>query len=192
MKIEVESDAWADSPIESKLWLCEVLENHVPDFGYDPVVWILAGWYGMTAFLLRVRGFRASVIRSFDVDPTCERIADLINNHWLIQDWAFKSFTQDCTGICYEDGCYGPLPDIIINTSAEHFPDTGWFQNIPDGKFVAIQSNNMPEGDGHISLIHCREDMIRNFPMRDVYYYGERKFIYPDKTFTRFMVVGRK
>ena len=73
----VDKDAFSSGQIGSKIWLCEELEklNWSSELTY-----IYGGWHGITAFLLLSRGkFQVKKIRSLDLDPTCEAIAEMIN-----------------------------------------------------------------------------------------------------------------
>ena len=138
----VDKDAFSSGQIGSKIWLCKELEklNWSSELTY-----IYGGWHGITAFLLLSRGkFQVKKIRSLDLDPTCEAIADMINENWVWQEWKFKAFTQDCNN--YE-GQYG---DLIINTSTEHFETMDWFDKIKPGTRVVLQGNNMPHDDHRI------------------------------------------
>jgi len=139
MNISVNKDAFSSGQIGSKIWLCEELEK----VGWtSDLTYVYAGWYGITAFLLLSRGnFQVNRIRSLDIDPSCEAIADMINENWVFREWKFKAFTQDCNN--YE-GQYG---DLIINTSTEHFESMDWFNNIKSGTRVILQGNNMPHDD---------------------------------------------
>jgi len=181
----VDNDAFSSGQIGSKIWLCEELEKH-----YDSVdhVWIYGGWYGMTAFLLNSRGnLRIGQIRSYDVDPACEPVADMINENWVYQTWKFKAHTQDCNTLDLDWGC----PDLIINTSTEHFESLDWWANIPKGVVVALQGNNMPHED-HRTYSNSLEDFVASFPVSTLLFRGEKEFSYPTWKFTRFMLIGVK
>ena len=92
--MNIDKDAFSSGQIGSKIWLCEELEKigWQSDFTY-----IYGGWHGITAFLLLSRGiFNVNRIRSIDIDPSAEPIADMINENWVWQEWKFKSFTNDC------------------------------------------------------------------------------------------------
>ena len=52
-----------------------------------------------------------------------------INENWIWQDWAFKAYTQDCNQIIPDQ----TVPDLIINTSTEHFKNLNWWNNIRMG-----------------------------------------------------------
>ena len=181
--LNVDRDAFSSGQIGSKIWLCEELER----LGWRScLTYIYGGWYGVTAFLLLSIGkFIVDKIRSLDIDPRCESVADMINENWVWQDWKFKAFTQDCNN--YEDQ-YG---DLVINTSTEHFDSMDWFDRIPKGTRVVLQGNNMPHEDHHIHS-SCLQDFIDQYPLSELDYSGEREFVYPTWAFTRFMIIGKK
>jgi len=111
----------------------------------------------------------------------------MINENWVWQDWKFKAFTEDC------NKSITSLRDIdlIINTSTEHFDSMDWWDNIPKGKPVVLQGNDMPHEDHHV-YSSCLDDFIKMYPMSSLDYSGEKEFIYPDWRFKRFMIIGEK
>jgi hypothetical protein len=184
-KMSLAYDAFSNGQVQSKLWLCETLEevNHIP----NPTIWILGGWYGIQGFLLLSRNnIDIKEIRSFDADPECQPIADKINNNWEIQQWKFKALTQDCNTLDYTN-----TPDIVINTSTEHFDSIKWFDNIPSGTLVCLQGNNMNHED-HSSECESLDDFVKSYNLTDVKYVGEKEFSYPTWSFKRFMLIGTK
>jgi len=181
MNMLVNKDAFSNGQIDSKLWLCDELER----LGWSSdLTYIYAGWYGITSFLLLSRGkFQVNRIRSLDIDPACEAVADMINENWVFKEWKFKAFTQDCNN--YE-GQYG---DLVINTSTEHFDSMEWFSRLPQGTRVILQGNNMPHDD-HVIHSNTLEDFINTYPLSSIAYKGEKEFVYPDWSFTRYMIIG--
>jgi len=181
--MEVDKDAFSSGQIGSKIWLCEELEEI---FESVDNIYIYGGWYGLTSFLLKSRNkIKVKTVRSFDLDPACELVADMINENWVYQDWQFKAFTKDCNKIIPDN------VDLIINTSTEHFHNDQWFQNIPKGTCVALQGNNMPHDDHHITtkdLFH----FCNQFPLSKIYYKGQKDFVYPNWQFSRYMIIGEK
>ena len=178
-------DAFSSGQIGSKIWLCEELERL-----FDRVdhIWIYGGWHGITAFLLKSRGnIEVDKIKSWDIDPECERIADVINENWVWQDWAFKAYTGDCNELQPAPG----LPDLIINTSTEHFESRQWWDRIPRGTMVALQGNDMPHDDHHVHSSSLT-DFARSFPLSITYFVGQKDFDYTTWKFSRFMVIGKK
>lgn len=181
--MHIDKDAFSSGQISSKVWLCKELEklNH-----QSIETWIYGGWYATTAFLLLSReNYQVTRIRSFDADPTCEPIADMINENYLWQNAKFKAYTQDCNTI---DEVYA---DCIINTSTEHFESNEWFENIPLGTLVVLQGNNMNHDD-HESVCTSLEHFKCMYPLSETLYEGELEFTYPKWSFTRYMTIGRK
>ena len=176
-------DAFSNGQIDSKLWLCQTLETYRWS---SKLTRIYGGWYGILAFLLLSRGkFKVGRIESYDVDPTCEAIADMINENWVIKEWQFKAHTNDCSQLLPGN------PDLIINTSTEHFDTMDWFNNIPNGTRVILQGNNMPHDD-HCVHSATLADFVAQYPLSEITYQGSLDFTYPDWKFTRYMVIGVK
>ena len=182
MNFVLDKDAFSSGQVRSKIWLCEQLEK---------LRWkseetaVYGGWHGILSFLLLSRGnFKVSRIRSYDRDPSCQPIADMINENWVWQEWKFKAFTQDCETL----KCSA---DLIINTSTEHFDSDQWFQNITRGTRVILQGNNMTHDD-HLVKSLSLEDFIKSYPLTKIKYQGQLDFQYPDWSFSRYMVIGIK
>jgi hypothetical protein len=183
--LNVNKDAFSSGQIGSKLWLCEELENL---FDTIDSIWIYGGWYAVTAFLLNSRNnIKIEYIRSYDVDPACAEVADMINENWVYQNWKFKAQTQDCNKLEVDQSG----PDLIINTSTEHFESMDWWNNIPKGTTVALQGNNMIHDDHHVHSTSLKK-FVAQFPVSKTLYKGEKEFVYPDWRFTRYMLIGVK
>jgi len=178
-------DAFSNGQIESKIWLCENLERICTVS--NPKIWILGGWYAVTAFLLLSRNnMPIGNLRSFDIDPECQPVADKINNNWEIQQWKFKAFTADCNLLDYRDP-----PDIVINTATEHFDSVEWFDRIPRGTLICLQGNDMNHDD-HYSHFQSLEQFKNCFPLCPILFEGEKQFVYDTWGFTRYMIIGVK
>jgi len=189
------ADAYSTGQIKSKLWLVENLPN---DLG---LVFICAGWYGTLANLMfdNCRD-KFDKIRSFDMDPSCYKIADTINRPWVIDGWQFKSSTLDIHNMSYPtrhrtyraNGTHVDLtemPDTIINTSCEHIDNFNqWYSNIPKGKTVILQSNNYFELEEHINCSQSLSEFIDSAPMSKIIYQGTLSL---DK-YDRYMLIGIK
>jgi len=186
----VNTDAFSVAQMQSKLWLIERLERTLEEYeinedGYR--IWILAGWYGLTNLLIRVRNrIKVLEIRSFDIDPFCEHMADSINNLWVYRGWEFKAHTLDINQLEYK-----PAPDVVINSSVEHMKSNDWWTNIPNGTFVCLQASDM-EDDDHINKFENSRDLLAAYPISELYYEGVKRFEFEDKTFNRSMIMGIK
>jgi hypothetical protein len=179
----INADSFSSGQIGSKLWLCEELEKLN---WKSSLTWIYGGWYAITALLLLSRrNFEVSKIVSFDIDPECEPIADMINENWVWQEWKFKAQTADCSTLIPSKA------DLIINTSTEHFDSMDWFNNIPKGTRVILQGNNMSHDD-HVVHSDTIDSFVKQYPLDNYSFIGTKEFVYPTWSFSRFMVIGIK
>jgi hypothetical protein len=111
----------------------------------------------------------------------------MLNENWVWQEWAFKAYTGDCNELQPAVSC----PDMIINTSTEHFDKLDWWHNIPEGMIVVLQGNNMIHDD-HCVDFDCLDKFKETFPLSETYYSGQLDFKYETGGFSRYMVIGKK
>ena len=203
-EIEIDGDCFSRGQLQSKLWLVEELEKLDLKLG---VVFLCAGWYATLATMI----FESKLdqtdleIRSFDLDPTCARIAETFNKHWLTQKWKFKASTHDIMDFKFDPN-YGAgayywntdasnrviqmkdIPDTFINTSCEHIPNfKEWYAKIPEGRLVILQSNNFFEVEEHVNCVSNIDDFIEMAPMSELMYSGSIDL----PKYKRFMLIGR-
>jgi hypothetical protein len=190
------SDALSWGQLKSKRWLVSELEKLNLDLG---TIFLCAGWYATLAAMLFDSSCKIDKIRSFDIDPSCERIAETINRERVKNSWKFKAGTLDIQNLIYEnfsyithryDGSKLELTDsanTIINTSCEHIQNFDvWYNKIPSGKIVILQTNNFTEIEEHVNCSNSLEEFRIQTPMSIVLYEGE--LILPD--YTRYMRIG--
>ena len=197
---EFNADCFSRGQLQSKLWLAAKLKKCNIDLG---TVFLCAGWYATLATMLFESKIKVDKIRSFDIDPTCVNIAEVFNAPWFKNEWQFKSITQDIMDINYKEHTWQhwsnannrmsypitDVPDTIINTSCEHISNfTEWYNKIPNGKLVVLQSNNYFEVDEHVNCSVDLEDFSRQIPMSSTLYEGELQL----EKYTRFMKIGYK
>ena len=193
-----DADCFSRGQLESKLWLLKELGKLKVDLG---TVFLCAGWYATLATMLFESGIRINKIRSFDIDDSCRSIAETFNSPWVKQDWKFKTITQDINEINFSmhtynvkraDGSKCELsdsPDTIINTSCEHIENfTKWYDKIPEGKLVILQSNDYFEIEEHVNCHKSISQFSKSTPLTETLFEGE--LFLPD--YTRFMKIGYK
>ncbi|MGE0631227.1 MAG: hypothetical protein AB7O96_02375 [Pseudobdellovibrionaceae bacterium] len=191
--IEINRDAWSDGQMGSKIWLAETLESFGPQFFNEPQrIWILGGWYGLLGQVLFVRErLNIARITSIDIDPDVRERARAVNNRWECQG-RFHAVAADCNYLSYENSSYGEKPNLVINTSCEHFDNMKWWKRIPEDTWVVLQSTNM-EHESHINRSFSIEQFQSQFPeMKQVIYAQTLKFEYPGFKFERYMLIGKK
>lgn len=183
----------SDGQLLSKWWLIEHVKNL--DLG---TIFLCGGWYATLLFDSRLTYTRCM---SIDLDPTCEDIAKTMHKKLVIDNWRFQAVTDDIQNINYDkhvftvkrsDGTKCDLeiaPDTIINTSCEHIENFNlWYDKIPKGKLIILQSNNGFDINGHINCVESLELFQKACPMDNVLYSGSN----PMPKFTRFMIIGYK
>ena len=198
--LDITNDCFSKGQIESKLWLVNEIKQRKYNLG---MVFICAGWYAILAKLLFESEIAADKIRSFDINENCLPIADKINLPYVQDDWRFKAITEDIHNIDYSNHSWSvwskknnrysyPItdnPDTIINTSCEHIDNfKGWYDKIPDGKFLILQSNNFEEPEDHINTVKNIDEFIYQVPMQKYHFSGTKSF---DK-YDRYMIIGIK
>lgn len=190
-------DMFSKGQMDSKRWLVDTLLELNPNMG---TVFLCAGWYGSLATFLLETNLRIEKIRSFDIDPACADIADTFNRSWVINGWKFKATTMDIQDIRYptsyatkrSDGTVAELfdtPNTIINTSCEHIKDFDkWYNRIPNGTLLVLQSNDYFEIEDHVNSVKDAEKFSSLTPMSNCLYLGEL----PLPKYNRFMKIGYK
>lgn len=132
-------DSFSHGQIKSKIWLCQELEKHLPN---DPKVTILGCWYNVLAFMMLTRNpdMYCQII-GLDIDTEAIQIANQINNAFITDSDLLKNIVCDANEFIFAD------TNIVINCSSEHMHSTKWFNNIPSGTLVCIQSSNVTDAE---------------------------------------------
>lgn len=193
-------DCLSNGQIKSKEWLVEKVQEHCPDLG---IVFLCAGWYATLATMLFESDCKVEKIRSFDIDPTCVDIAETFNKPWFKDKWRYKSITQDIMDVNYDEHTWEfwskannrmsypilDIPNTIINTSCEHILDfKTWYNKIPEGKLVVLQSNNYTSVDEHVNCVKDVNEFQDMAPMKKLLFVGNL----PLPKYERFMLIGYK
>jgi hypothetical protein len=184
-------DAVSDGQLSSKEWLADNL------LGLElGTIFLCGGWF---ATLLADHQLVYKQCISFDIDPTCKKPAEIIHRKLLMDGWKFLAFTKDIHEINYNQQpltvtrANGTTIDItvapVINTSCEHIENfKQWWDMIPIGKLIAVQSNNGFDIPGHINCSNSLEDFSKITPMSTLIYEGEKEM----PKFMRYMRIGYK
>mgnify|MGYP001158144626 FL=1 len=195
-----DEDCFSQGQIKSKMWLLEKLKKLKLDLG---TVFLCAGWYGTLATMLFESKIKVDKIRSFDIDESCVEIAEIFNKPWFVDEWKFKSITDDIMNIDYDKHVWQfwsnknnrmsrpitDVPDTIINTSCEHIHDFElWYNKIPKGKLIILQGNDYFELNEHVNCSADQDSFSEKAPMTDILYLGTIDC----GKYKRFMKIGLK
>lgn len=191
------NDCLSWGQLKSKRWLVDELKKLNINLG---TVFLCAGWYGTLAHMLLDEGAKIKCVRSFDIDSHCEKVADTVCRHWVVDGWKFKASTADIHNITYPfafktkryDGTVvelNEMPNTLINTSCEHIDNFDkWYNNIPDNMLLIVQNNNFFDMPTHINCVQGLSDFSRATPMKKVLFEGELELT----RYTRYMRIGFK
>ena len=195
-------DAFSRSQIKSKIWLIEELKKIQPF--YENVV-VMAGWFGQLKPMFDER-LSCKKTRIIEIDKEACQASDYIYNLSNLENYRVKSVCADINNLVlhkngyewdvenFKDGTkYSEkfLPDLIINTSAEHMTEEWYnqirFKELESGPIVAVQSNNLFDIPEHINCVHSVDHMKKKFPMKEILFEGELQL----KGYKRVMLIGR-
>ena len=197
---EIWNDCFSRGQLQSKLWLVRELGKLKIDLG---TVFLCAGWYATLATMLFESKINVDKVRSFDIDPSCVGIAEVFNKPWFVDQWRFKSITQDIMDIDYNEHTWQywsnannrmsrPItdgPNTVINTSCEHIENFAeWYAKIPINTLVVLQSNNFFQVEEHVNCVNNIEEFKTQASMSEVLYSGELEL----PKYKRFMLIGYK
>jgi len=197
-EIQFDIDCFSRGQLLSKKWLVTELHKHIRHIG---TVYLCAGWYATIVPMFVENGIKFTKVRSFDTDPDVWKIAEKFNKELLLDSWKFKAQTKDIMDIDYVETTYETIkgtgdievlkdtPDTIINTSCEHITNfTDWYNKVPDGKLLILQTNNYFEIEEHVNCVSNIQEFAEMTPMSNVLYEGEL----PLDKYTRYMRIGYK
>lgn len=190
--LKLNMDAFSDGQMRSKLWLCNELEKILRD-SPPQTIWVYGSWYGVLALLLLTRqSINIKKICLFDIDSEALEVSRKILNSWEIRGPTLGFHNMDCTKLNPTQYPFSEaVPDLVINTSCEHFENRQWLDAIPTGTLLAVQSTDMAHPT-HIQGVTTLGELKENIPMRELLYSGQLDFQYPDSSFLRFMLIGKK
>jgi len=166
-------DALSKFQVESKTWLIDELAK----LNKHENTLFIGGWLGISSMWLGRTGV-ANKITNLDLDADAIKFSDKLN----------------AANFHYKEGIVSDISehdlsqyDLIINTSAEHMDDS-WFERVPTGATVAIQTNDFHEITEHINTVNDLTELREKYIMSEIYYIGVRDC----DRYNRFMIIGKK
>ena len=165
--------------IKSKVWLLSELAKISPEVG---TIYVLGSWYGNLGVLLALDPvIRYKQLINVETNPeflqASKRIHDRLgmgNTEYMLKDANDLDYKQ-----------LGP-DGVVINTSLTDMSGQAWFDRIPAGTLVVLQSRDHDLGNE----AHSTQNIIDRFPLSEVIYDGELKLQDPETAYTRYMVIG--
>ena len=191
-------DSYGDNQFKSKYALLNAVDN-LNFLDKDSTVVIWGSWYG--SILIPALTNKVKKIVSIDLDEAPLQIA---KNH-LFENYKNIEYVCDDVFKTYRDAYLNT--NLIINTSCEHMlpmkewkwfgagalsndQDTSIFRTpkLPDNCYVAFQSNNMFDIEGHVNCVNSLQEFKDQMPERAEILFEEEV---EDTRGTRYMLVGK-
>jgi hypothetical protein len=159
-----------DDLLLSKLHLARLLK----ELGHDQhaKIYNLGSWYGNMAPILAHQGIRFKRLVNVDKDPNVESKSVEVADHFDLGHLV-KHLVGDVNRLNYK------YPSLVINTSCNDIDGDQWFNRIPKGTLVALQTRDMPD----FKLI---------FPLKETLHYGKLKLQDPKVKYIRQTKIGIK
>ena len=179
-------DAFSHGQIKSKLWLCENLEPHIKP---ESSAMILGCWYNILGFMMLTRkptGYKN--ITGIDINKDSIDVADRVLDKW-VNDGNAQNLILNANTLDYEN------MDIIINCSGEHMESNVWFDKIPAGTLVCIQSSNVTDpGDPWFikNPSPTLESFRQKYNLSITHFVDTLRIDYGSWGYDRFMLIGIK
>jgi hypothetical protein len=167
--------------VASKVWLLQELEQIQQHY---TTMYILGSWYGNLAVYMTLQPtIRVDRIINVEINPemlaTSQGILDRVGAQNV------KYMLTDANELDYRQlGRAG----VVVNTSLTEMRQKEWFEHIPAGTLVAMQSRNNDPGVAYYSS----QDIQRRYPVSRVLYHGSMRLKDPETQYTRYMVIGVK
>ena len=172
-------DAFWSGQLRSKEWLIDCLDEYV---SMPMSIDINGGWVGVLASMMFQSNIPITTIRSIDIDPHCEHIANEMNRIEYNRG-VFRAITGNMVNIRSD-------ADIVINTSCEHITQDDydiWLSGLRHDALIVVQSNNydIPE---HIRTAKSLDEFVEQSGLQKILYNGSLEL----PLYTRYMIIGHK
>jgi hypothetical protein len=167
--------------IASKVWLLTELARIAPQVG---AIYVLGSWYGNLGVLLALDPVvRYKKLINVETNPKFLQASQRIQDHMGLSNTEYM--LKDANDLNYQQ-----LGDdgVVINTSLTDMSGRAWFDHIPRGTLVVMQSRDHDPG----RAAHSTQDITDQFPLSEVVYDGELELADPETRYTRYMTIGIK
>lgn len=163
----------------SKIWLCKKLKQ----LGKETfsTIYVLGSWYGGMAVILDRCNIKFEKIINIDADQNHINVSDQLLS---ALDINHQCIHGDVNRLKYKQL---DKKSLIINTSINDIKGEVWFDRIPEGTLVALQSRNNANG-----RYDTLEELDQEYFLTDTLFLDELSLEDPETEYQRFMKIGIK
>lgn len=172
---------------ESKIWLVEKLEQVIQHNDLDfSDTHVLGSWLGLLGMVMYSRGFPFKHLHNYDLsERSLDKAVVFLDS--LRVTGRLTQTQQDVNLLTYANDNI-----LVCNTSVDNIEGNAWFDRIPKGALVALQTrsgNNINDG---VNVCNGLAEFEQQFLLEDVLYAGSKYFCYPEFSYYRYMLIGIK
>lgn len=157
--------------IFNKLWLIHELATIKDTFS---TIYILGSWYGNLSILLARSDIDYKHIVNVDTDAKRVRQGQAIAKQMHVAD-RIEPMVADANELDYRQLDSNGL---VVNCSIHDMPNSGWFDHIPRGVMVALQSRTDVDHD------------IDSYALKPILYDGTKQLADPETEYTSLLRIG--
>ena len=157
--------------IFNKLWLIHELATIKDTFS---TIYILGSWYGNLSILLARSDIDYKHIVNVDTDAKRVRQGQAIAKQMHVAD-RIEPMVADANELDYRQLDSNGL---VVNCSIHDMPNSGWFDHIPRGVMVALQSRT--------DIDHN----INSYALKTILYDGTKQLADPETEYTSLLRIG--
>jgi hypothetical protein len=167
--------------IKSKVWLLTELARIAPSVD---TIYVLGSWYGNLGILLSLDPvIQYKKLINVETNKKFLQASERIHDHLSMDNTEYM--LKDANELDYSQlGNNG----VVINTSLTDMQGQDWFDHIPAGTLVVMQSRDHDPGNE----AHSTQDIVDRYPLSEIIYDGELQLEDPETKYTRYMVIGIK
>jgi len=163
--------SFTDDLITCKSWLISEVSKIHKDFNS---IYVLGSWYGnLSLFLINKNNIKFDRIINVDINRKVLSTGNKLAKKLGIDD-KIEPMIKDANDLDYRQAT---APSLVINTSVNDMKNDGWFDNIPSGTLVALQT---------------RDEDLNEFKFTKLLYSGEKDLKDPETAYTRYMTIDIK
>jgi hypothetical protein len=179
--------------IKSKLWLCEELETSIyRECLTKPSLHVLGCWDNLLSFMLLIRKPTFySVVHGYDINPEAISNANKVCDMWKYESPKVHNHIQDVNKYDFSNN----TNSIFINCSIDQMDSNNWYNSVPKGSLICIQTTNMkdPEFPWFIKqTTDSLDELVDKFKLNNLLYSGVKNIQYDTNGYKRYMIIGIK
>jgi len=179
--------------VKSKLWLCKEIETViVRECLNESNLHILGCWDNLLAFMLLTRKPELySTVYGYDIDPKAIDNANKVCDMWKYESPKVYNYVQDVNDYDYSTH----TNSIFINCSIDQMDSNNWYNSVPKGSLVCIQTTNMKDPNFPWFIKQTTDsldELVNRFNLSNLLYSGVTNIQYETTGYKRYMIIGTK